>query len=85
MAYMNNYGLNLGDRTSVIGNFDRGQRPSIYFSLSDPSLSQAEEGLGRFNFDSVGFIDHVMGQTQPQLQWQFHNFQPNRVEGSLTI
>ena len=85
MAYMNNYGFNLGDRTSVIGNFDRGQSPPYNYSLWDPGLSQAEEGLGRYNFDSVGFIDHVMGQTQPQLQWQFHNFQPNWVEGSLTV
>ena len=32
MAYMNNYGFNLGDRTSVIGNFDRGQSP-LYFAV----------------------------------------------------
>ena len=57
MTYINNYGFNLGDRSNVLGNFDRGQRASKYFRLLDPSLSQAKEGLVRFNFDSVGFND----------------------------
>ena len=32
MAYMNNYGFNLGDRTSIIGNFDRVQS-LLYFAV----------------------------------------------------
>ena len=32
MAYMNNYSFNLGDRTIVIGNFDRGQSP-LYITV----------------------------------------------------
>ena len=62
MAYSNNYGFNRDDRANTIGDFDRGQRASKYFRLSDPSLNQAEGGLGRFNFDSMGCRDNLMGQ-----------------------
>ena len=62
MAYSNNYGFNLGIRTGVLRDLDRGQRPEKYISLSDPSYNHSEEGLGRFNFDS-GNINHIRGGT----------------------
>ena len=62
MAYTNNYGFNLGIRTGVLRDLDRGQRPEKYISLSDPSYNHSEEGLGRFNFDS-GNINHIRGGT----------------------
>ena len=77
MAYTNNYGFNLGIRTGVLRDLDRGQRPEKYISLSDPSYNHSEEGLGRFNFDS-GNINHIRGGTlrpthllQQQQQQQF--------------
>ena len=83
MAYINNYGFSLGDRTSVIGNFDRGQSPQFYYSLSD--TSQVGEGLGRFNFDSVDFSDQVMGQTVCCDSSTTTSSPPGWGEGSLTI
>ena len=62
MAYSNNYGFNLGVRTGILRDLDRGQRPEKYISLSDPSYNHSEEGLGRFNFDS-GNINHIRGGT----------------------
>ena len=62
MVYSNNYGFNLGIRTGVLRDLDRGQRPEKYISLSDPSYNHSEEGLGRFNFDS-GNINHIRGGT----------------------
>ena len=62
MAYCNNYGFNLGVRTGILRDLDRGQRPEKYISLSDPSYNHSEEGLGRFNFDS-GNINHIRGGT----------------------
>ena len=61
MAYNNSYGFNLGERANVIRDFDRGQRASKYFRLSDPSLNQAEGGLGRFTFDSMGGEHQALG------------------------
>ena len=62
MAYANDFGFNLGIRTGVLRDLDRGQRPEKYISLSDPSYNHSEEGLGRFNFDP-GSINHVRGGT----------------------
>ena len=67
MAYTNNYGFNLGIRTGVLRDLDRGQRPEKYISLSDPSYNHSEEGLGRFNFDS-GNINHIRGGTLHPMQ-----------------
>ena len=60
MAYANDFGFNLGIRTGVLRDLDRGQRPEKYISLSDPSYNHSEEGLGRFNFDP-GSGSHVRG------------------------
>ena len=74
MAYNNNFGFTLGDRASLITDFDRGQRPSKYTRLSDPSFN--DEGLGRFNFDSISSVAHVASGpcnnpfVQPQQQQQ---------------
>ena len=60
MAYANDFGFNLGIRTGVLRDLDRGQRPEKYICLSDPSYNHSEEGLGRFNFDP-GSGSHVRG------------------------
>ena len=62
MAYSNNYGFNLGVRTGILRDLDRGHRPEKYISLSDPSYNHSEEGLSRFNFDS-GNLNHIRGGT----------------------
>ena len=61
MAYANDYGFNLGVRTGVLRDLDRGQRPEKYISLSDPSYKHSKEGLGRFNFDPGSGVCHARG------------------------
>ena len=43
MAYINSYGFNLGDRASLIRDFDRGQRAYKYTRLSDHTLNHVED------------------------------------------
>ena len=90
MAYLNNYGINLGVRTGVIENLERGQRPGKYFNLSDPSFNQCDQGLGRFNFDPVMFGDHCRGEgntLQPPLlqQQQFNSVQTSQILNQIPI
>ena len=67
MTYSNNYGFNLGVRTGILRDLDRGQRPEKYISLSDPSYNHSEEGLSRFNFDS-GNLNYIRGGTLHPMQ-----------------
>ena len=60
MAYTHDYGLNLGVRTSVIDDLERGHRPVKYFNISDPSFNQSDQSLGRFN--SGLYDDHQSGR-----------------------
>ena len=88
MAYLNNYGLNLGVRTGVIGDLERGQRPVKYFSLSDPSFNQCEQGLGRFNFDPVMFGNQCRGvgnNQPPLLPPQPHSVQTHQILNQIPI
>ena len=67
MAYNNSFGFNLGQRTGLINDFERGQRPSKYTRLSDYDINHAEQSLGRFNFDSVGQSDNPFAGRQWQI------------------
>ena len=83
MAYANDFGFNLGVRTGVMRDLDRGQRPAKYISLSDPSYNHSEEGLRRFNFDSGSGVSHARGESSslPPPSLQHHSAQVPRGEG----
>ena len=88
MAYVNNYGLNLSVRTGVIGDLERAHKPVKYFSISDPSFNQCDQGLGRFNFDPGMYGDQGRGDgsLQPPLRQQHpHSVHTSQILNQMPI